>query len=471
MERLVRDIKTVEEAFSYLSERMQNHSKRVSEYTLIIFTQVVADDIYSDTGAGRRELIPENRPLAAQAGLYHDIGKAYLPAAYQMRQPVMSTEELAVYKKHVTDGEALLPTILKDFEKRKVLEKRMVLSGILEHHERVDGEGFPQQKVNKEISYIGKMVAIANALDNLSMETVSEEPFEEAIKAMQADVGTLYDEEIFKATCSCKGKLKRVFQANSAGSREIPSVDLFVKRKVSRPMELIYRPIWGNKKKFLGLEASMQFAIGGEAGSEIDEVKHIISKQGIAYDLCHYFIYEACDAIRRFKAYNIPVPEITVPLLPVFWNKKSMLKGILQILEEEEIKPYQIRLSMTADMLEKPTKGMKTNLEDCIEMGMNTVVTSVDYGVLSPAQIAEAGIFCVSMKPDFEEHIELPQAKAWLEQALSLDLELQGDGIAKLKYCQTLESLGFTRFTGMMIGDYEKESTILERAIQLRSKK
>ena len=138
MQTLVREIHSLEEAFSYLAPEVRNHSRRVAEYAEALFVQVVSEELYEGNPKGAREFKEENRKLAYEAGMYHDIGKAYFPEPYQTNAANLMEEEVAVYRQHVENGVLLLPQIVKGFNGRKDLEKRMVLDGIRDHHERVD---------------------------------------------------------------------------------------------------------------------------------------------------------------------------------------------------------------------------------------------------------------------------------------------------------------------------------------------
>lgn len=468
MEKRVVDIQQIEEAFKYLSKEMQDHSQRISQYTEILFTQIVAEDLCTDTGVGRRMFVADNKGVAAEAGLYHDIGKAYVPELYQVYNSRFTSEEVAVYKKHMEDGMNLVQTTMTGFNRRSATHKNMILDGIRDHHETRDGAGYPEGKQGDDISYMGQIVGLVNRFDELSMKTVSESPVDEALDLLKNEVEMKYNPVFYKCLCSSRGKLKRVFLTHGEkDSQVIKSVDMFVKRRI-RPMELAYRPIWDTEKNFLGYDCQMRFSNGKENAWTYEDVKHIISKQGIAVDACLYFIYEACDALRRFDSYQIPSKGATITMMPLFFSKKGIVKNIFTILEQEELDIRHIRIGIAAAQLEKPTKAFLATIEEMNKNGIRTIVTDLEYQMISPKELKEMGIQAVRLAPDANSELEIQQLQMWVNEAIYLGIQVAFDGVDKIRNLPTLKNMGVRECTGLLVGDYEQEKVILEREIAVR---
>lgn len=470
MQTLVRELHSFEEAFSYLAPEVQSHSRRVAEYAQALFVQAVSEELYENTPQGSKEFQEENRKLAYEAGLYHDIGKAYFPQPYQTDRGPLMEEELAVYRKHVENGAQILPQIIKGFDERKALDKKMVLDGILDHHERVDGSGYPQGKKASEISYMGQIVGLVDELDKLVMSTVSETPLEDVLDAVKEWSGGRYDPALVKLLKNSRPRLKRIFVGYRGESRALPVTDMFVKRKATRPMELMYRLIGGPEGQKAAYSAAMRFWDGKENSLSYEEVKHIISRQGIAGQLCSYFLYEACDFLRRFDVYGIPVSYVSLPLLPVFLNKKGMVKEVEEILAIGEMEPGRLKLLVPGEMVEKPAKGLLENLKKGREAGLYFVAAGV-----TPAQDPETlkgyGFPAVSLDISRMQPEEETAAWAeWSKRAAGIGLEVFADGVDRQKQLAVFRQSGVSSYTGLMAGDFEREQAIVDRETALRIK-
>ncbi len=460
-------LQNIKEAFEYLSPEVQEHSRRVSRYAEVLFTQIVMEDLYSETGAGRRYLQAENKDVVAEAALYHDIGKAYVPPLYQQSHQNFTAEEVAVYRQHIPDGMTLMTDTMPGFKKRPATERNILTETIRDHNEYCDGSGFPEGKTQDAISYVGRIVCLVNEFDHLCMSIVSEDPVEEAVARMQGEGNEKYDPEFFKMFLLCKGKFKRIFATNSAGSLVIPTVDTFVRRRI-RPMELAYRPILGAGKQFLRYDCKMLFSNGKENVWHYDDVRHIISKQSIAVDLCNYFAYEACDALRRFQIYEIPHNGVTLTMLPLFFSKKSNVRDLLTILENEEMDVDRFRIGVPAELFEKPSKAMVATLAECREVKLGCIVTGLDFRMVEPQVLKDCGVTTVRLNVASDDEMNMPHFTQWVQDAQQSGIVVSMDGLDKTRQLQKLETLGIFDYTGTLAGDFESEKTILQREIAMR---
>ncbi|HOJ94651.1 MAG TPA: HD domain-containing phosphohydrolase, partial [Fervidobacterium nodosum] len=113
------------------------------------------------------------------SAILHDVGKIGIPDSILLKPGKLTDEEYQIIKNHTIYGAEILSQI-------KYVDKE-ILSGTLEHHERLDGSGYPYGKKNGEISLFGRIIGIVDVYDALSTkrsykETWTKEKVFEIIK-------------------------------------------------------------------------------------------------------------------------------------------------------------------------------------------------------------------------------------------------------------------------------------------------
>lgn len=99
----------------------------------------------------------------ALAGLLHDIGKIRVPTDILTKKNSLTVDEFNILKKHPHDG----VKIIRSFENIN----DDILNGILHHHERLDGSGYPQKLTNEKIHIFGKIIGIADTYEALTSKS------------------------------------------------------------------------------------------------------------------------------------------------------------------------------------------------------------------------------------------------------------------------------------------------------------
>ncbi|MBN2402820.1 MAG: HD domain-containing protein [Spirochaetes bacterium] len=93
------------------------------------------------------------------AGQLHDIGKIYVPSEFLTKPGILSEEEFSVIKTHPRMGFE----IIKDIE-----FPWPIASIVLQHHELIDGSGYPYGLVNDEIRIEAKILCVADVMEAMS---------------------------------------------------------------------------------------------------------------------------------------------------------------------------------------------------------------------------------------------------------------------------------------------------------------
>jgi response regulator RpfG family c-di-GMP phosphodiesterase len=127
------------------------------------------------------------------AGLLHDIGKIGFPDALLTKPvPTLSGEELGRYRRHCATGEHALMA-LEDL--------RNVAMIVRAHHERFDGQGFPDRLPGLMIPLGARIIAVANDYDGLQNGSLTARRLnrDEARKMIAEQRGKRYDPQVIDA--------------------------------------------------------------------------------------------------------------------------------------------------------------------------------------------------------------------------------------------------------------------------------
>ena len=123
----------------------RGHSERVSTYAKML--------------AEAANLGPEIIEQASLCGKVHDIGKINVPGDILRKPARLTDEEFAQITVHPEVSYKILYPIP---------QMRDVLPGVLEHHEKWDGSGYPNKLVGEKISVLGRIICIADCFDAMT---------------------------------------------------------------------------------------------------------------------------------------------------------------------------------------------------------------------------------------------------------------------------------------------------------------
>lgn len=142
------------------------------------------------------ELLSEQEPLEEEqihkvylAGLLHDIGKIGIEESVLRKNGKLTEEEFIRIKKHPSIGAGIL---------REIQQMRDIVPGVLCHHERVDGKGYPNGLVGDKIPLTGKIVGLADSFDAMTSKRTYRNAMtmEQALAEIEKGLGTQFDEKL-----------------------------------------------------------------------------------------------------------------------------------------------------------------------------------------------------------------------------------------------------------------------------------
>lgn len=138
-------VKKLTDSLEEKDDYTKGHCERVTEYSLAI---------------ARRMGLNEEELLSLEfAGLLHDIGKVGIPNEIINKKGRLTNEEYDMIKKHPVIGYDLLKEMPFLDSCNRIL---------LQHHERMDGKGYPYGLESDNIDKLAKILAVADAFDAMT---------------------------------------------------------------------------------------------------------------------------------------------------------------------------------------------------------------------------------------------------------------------------------------------------------------
>ena len=129
--------------------------------------------IYARDIAVRLELPEDQQQLVHLAGLVHDVGKIGLPPGLLEKPGALTLEERRQMEEHSAIGERILAN---------VADYREIATIVRHHHERWDGNGYPDGLAGEQIPLISRIIAVADAYNAMT----SGRPYRDAMPSRVA---------------------------------------------------------------------------------------------------------------------------------------------------------------------------------------------------------------------------------------------------------------------------------------------
>ena len=156
------------------------HIKRMSHYSKLLA------QLYG--------LSDEECELILYAAPLHDIGKVGIPDNILLKPGRFTAEEFNVMKMHSQLGAKML----EGADEFPVLQAGHTIA--MEHHEKWNGQGYPNGKKETDIHLYARIVAVADVFDALSSKRCYKDPipFDKVLSIMENDAGVHFDPELIK---------------------------------------------------------------------------------------------------------------------------------------------------------------------------------------------------------------------------------------------------------------------------------
>jgi HD superfamily phosphohydrolase YqeK len=150
----------------------RGHSERVSRGAVMIATEIA--------------MRPERVGAIRYAGMLHDVGKLGVPTSVLQKRGSLTDDEYAAVQLHPMRGLDIV---------REIGFLDEALAGIMHHHERIDGRGYPMGLAGDEIPEFARVLGVADAFDAMTSDRSyrGARPVPEAIAELRKWAGKQFD--------------------------------------------------------------------------------------------------------------------------------------------------------------------------------------------------------------------------------------------------------------------------------------
>ena len=188
-ESFLATVRSLAQAVDAKDSYTAGHSSRVTQYSVLIAEEMKCSE-------------DEIRNIR-MSGLLHDVGKIGIRDSVLSKPGHLDDEEFAIMKSHPSVGAGIL---------KPVRQLKDVIPGVLNHHERFDGKGYPMGLQGEEIPLAGRIIGVADAFDAMTSDRVYRPRLSDeiAVAELKKHSGTQFDSRMVKAFLSAydKGLIK-----------------------------------------------------------------------------------------------------------------------------------------------------------------------------------------------------------------------------------------------------------------------
>jgi HD-GYP domain-containing protein (c-di-GMP phosphodiesterase class II) len=177
-ESFLATVKALAQAVDAKDSYTAGHSSRVTQYSVLIAKELGLD--------------AETQQRVRLSGLLHDVGKIGIRDSVLSKPGKLTDEEFEVMKGHPMVGGAILGPVVQLAD---------VIPGVISHHERFDGKGYPRGLKGEEIPLVGRIIGVADAFDAMTSDRVYRPRLsdETALGELKKHSGAQFDSRMVKA--------------------------------------------------------------------------------------------------------------------------------------------------------------------------------------------------------------------------------------------------------------------------------
>ncbi|MDL4839943.1 HD-GYP domain-containing protein [Aquibacillus rhizosphaerae] len=182
---IVSEVKNQDEVISILSDILIsddyifNHSINVTIYALALATEL--------------KLPAKKIEQIGLGSMLHDVGKVFIPEPILNKRNRLTNHEFDIIKTHSEEG--------FNFLRKSSAVPLLVAHCAYQHHERLDGSGYPRGLIGNEIHTFGKLLAVSDVFDAVTSNRVYRDAMlpHEGLEILYSGADSLFDREMVEA--------------------------------------------------------------------------------------------------------------------------------------------------------------------------------------------------------------------------------------------------------------------------------
>lgn len=180
------------------------HINRTSDCVKVFMGRLTQTDNYS-------HLSPEFCKAVIKAAPMHDLGKIAVDDAVLRKPGKFTDEEYAIMKTHSSEGARIVASVLSQVDDEQF--KQIAINVAHYHHEKWDGNGYPERISGEDIPLEARIMALADVFDALVSKRCYKESFtyDKAFQIIEESLGSHFDPELGKVFISCRSDLEELY--------------------------------------------------------------------------------------------------------------------------------------------------------------------------------------------------------------------------------------------------------------------
>lgn len=188
-----------------------SHVKRTKSYVKILLDEIKTNSLYSSI------MTKDFEDKMMNAAPMHDIGKISIPDTILQKPGKLTDEEYNVMKKHSVLGGEIIQEIFKDMDDKEFLNIAYDVTRY--HHEKWNGNGYPEGLVGKEIPFSARIMAIADVFDAISAKRCYRDamPLDKCFAIIKEGKGVDFDPVLTDLFLNAREKVEKVCKESQEG--------------------------------------------------------------------------------------------------------------------------------------------------------------------------------------------------------------------------------------------------------------
>lgn len=188
-----------------------SHVKRTKSYVKILLDEIKTNNLYSSI------MTKDFEDKMMNAAPMHDIGKISIPDTILQKPGKLTDEEYNVMKKHSVLGGEIIQEIFKDMDDKEFLNIAYDVTRY--HHEKWNGNGYPEGLVGKEIPFSARIMAIADVFDAISAKRCYRDamPLDKCFAIIKEGKGVDFDPVLTDLFLNAREKVEKVCKESQEG--------------------------------------------------------------------------------------------------------------------------------------------------------------------------------------------------------------------------------------------------------------